>query len=99
MPLIAGPLLLARWITPEGPLRCGLSAACGGAIFLHLHGLLLNLRLNSWGDEADIPRVGHVLAYALVVSALLLLSAAAVVALWSSHPPAWWSVLVTPPAR
>lgn len=94
LPLIAGPVLLARWLTPEGLLRAGLTFACGLALFMHLHGLALNIRLNHRGPAADLPRVGLVLSSALIIAALLLLTAAAVVVLWSTRPPAWWSGLV-----
>lgn len=93
LPMILGPILLARWLSPDGLLRSGLTFACGVALFMHLHGLLLNLRFNTVGAAADIPRVGHLLAFALIATSLLLLAAAAVVVLWSTQPPAWWSGL------
>ncbi|HEX3134075.1 MAG TPA: hypothetical protein VHX44_10900 [Planctomycetota bacterium] len=93
LPLILGPILFARWLSPDGLLRSGLTFACGTALFMHLHGLALNLRLNTFGAAADIPRVGHLLAFALIVAALLLIAAATVVVLWSTHPPAWWNSL------
>ena len=70
-----------------------LSFLCGVAISMHLHGLLLNLRLNTFGKGADIPRVGHLLSYALVVSALLLVGAASVAVLYDAQPPRWWREL------
>lgn len=93
LPMILGPLLLARWLSPEGLLRGGLTFACGVALFMHLHGLLLNLRLNTIGAAADIPRVGHLLAFALIATSLLLIAGAVVVVLWSTQPPAWWNGL------
>lgn len=93
LPMILGPILLARWLSPDGLLRSGLTFVCGIALFIHLHGLVLNLRLNTVGMAADIPRVGHLLAFALIATSLLLLASASVVVLWSSQPPAWWSGL------
>ena len=93
LPMILGPILLARWLSPDGLLRSGLTFACGVALFMHLHGLVLNLRFNTVGAAADIPRVGHLLAFALIATSLLLLAAAAVVVVWSTQPPAWWSNL------
>jgi hypothetical protein len=98
LPLIAGPLLVARWLSPEGLLRTGLTFACGLGLFMHLHGLALNLRLNTVGANADLPRVGHLLAFALIIAALLLMAAAAVVVLWSTQPPAWWERLFSGPS-
>lgn len=93
VPMILGPILFARWLSPDGLLRSGLTFACGMALFMHLHGLMLNLRLNTVGAGADIPRVGHLLAFALIATSLLLIAAATVVVLWSAQPPAWWSGL------
>ena len=93
LPLVLGPLLLGRWLCPAGTLQAILTFTCGLGIWLHLHGLWLNLRLNSFGKGADIPRVGHLLSYALVACSLLLLAAACVVVLYSSQPPLWWSRL------
>lgn len=93
LPMILGPILLARWLSPDGLLRSGLTFACGIALFMHLHGLVLNLRLNTVGAGADIPRVGHLMAFALIATSLLLIASASVVVLWSSQPPAWWNGL------
>jgi hypothetical protein len=93
LPMILGPLLFARWLSPDGLLRSGLTFACGLALFMHLHGLVLNLKLNTVGAAADIPRVGHLLAFALIATSLVLLTAATVVVLWSTQPPTWWSDL------
>jgi hypothetical protein len=93
LPLVLGPVLFARWLSPEGLLRAGLTFACGLALFMHLHGLVLNLRLNTVGATADIPRVGHLLAFALIAASLLLIATACVLVLWSTQPPAWWSGL------
>ncbi len=93
LPMILGPILFARWLSPDGLLRSGLTFACGIALFMHLHGLVLNLRFNTVGAAADIPRVGHLLAFALIATSLLLIASALVVVLWSTQPPAWWSGL------
>ncbi len=93
LPLVLGPLLLARWLCPPGILQVVLTVVVGLAIGLHLHGLWLNLRHNTFGKDGDISRVGHLLSYALIASALLLTTAACVVVLFSTQPPAWWSGL------
>ncbi len=93
LPMILGPILFARWLSPDGLLRSGLTFVCGIALFMHLHGLVLNLRFNTVGAAADIPRVGHLLAFALIATSLLLIASATVVVLWSTQPPAWWSGL------
>ena len=93
LPLVLGPLLLARWLCPMGTLQAVLTFACGLGICIHLHGLWLNVRFNSFGKDADIPRVGHLLSYALIACSVLLLAAACVVVLFSSQPPLWWSRL------
>lgn len=93
LPMILGPLLLARWLCPPGIMQGILAFLCGTGILMHLHGLWLNLRYNSFGAGADIPRVGHLLAYALVVSSLLVLAAASAAVLWGAQPPTWWREL------
>ncbi len=93
LPLILGPLLLARWCCPPGTMQAVLTFACGWAIWLHLHGLWLNLRTNTFGEGADLARIGQLLAYALVTCSLLLIAAASIVVLFSIQPPAWWSGL------
>lgn len=93
LPMILGPLLLARWLCPPGSMQLVLTFACGMGILMHLHGLWLNLRLNTFGKGADIPRVGIVLAYALVTCSLLLLAAACIAVLYDAQPPQWWREL------
>jgi hypothetical protein len=93
LPMVAGPLLLARWLCDDGPLRIGLTFLCGIGLASHLDGLWLNLRLNTFGPGADLQRVGHLLASALIAAALLLLASAALVVLFAQQPPAWWSGL------
>jgi hypothetical protein len=90
LPLLAGPVLLARYLCEPGWMRLGLSAGCGLALVLHLSDLWLNVRLNAFGQDADIPRVGHLLACVLICASLVLLAAAAVVVLHSQQPPDWW---------
>ncbi len=90
LPMILGPVLLARYLCPPGVLQGVLTFACGLAITMHLHGLWMNLRLNTFSKGADIPRVGHLLSFALVASSLLLIAAASVAVLYDAQPPAWW---------
>ena len=90
LPLLAGPVLVMRYFCDPGWLRLGLTGLCGFTLILHLSDLWLNVRLNAFGREADIPRVGHLLAVVLMSSSLLLLAAAMVVVLHSSSPPGWW---------
>jgi hypothetical protein len=93
LPMVLGPLLLMRFLCPPGILHGILTFACGLGIIIHLHGLWLNLRLNTVGKGADIPRVGHLLSFALAASALLLTAAAAVAVFYGAQPPAWWREL------
>ncbi len=93
LPLALLPVLLARWVCPEGLLRMLLSAACGAFLVFHLHGLWHNLRLNFFGAEADITKVGKPLSLALIVVGLELLAALAVYILFQHQSPTWWQSL------
>ncbi len=90
LPLLAGPVLLMRYLCDDGWMRIGLSGACGVVLILHLGDLWLNVRLNAFGKDADIPRVGYLLSLVLITSSLLLLSAAVITVLYSQQPPMWW---------
>jgi len=96
LPLLAGPVLAVRYFCDPSWLRLGLTGLCGFVLIIHLSDLWLNVRLNAFGRDADIPRVGHVLSVVLIVASLLLLAAAAVVVLHSQQPPAWWRGLFAP---
>jgi hypothetical protein len=82
VPLLLGPALLARmwWKDPTAMLI--LSGVCAFLFVSHVQGLVLNIRLNFWGDKADLPRVGRFLALVLIVGTLLLLTAATIEVLW-----------------
>lgn len=90
LPLIAGPLLLARWLCWAGTLRCALTALCGWALLAHLDGLRINVVQNWRGAGSDLVRAGRLLSLALIACGLLLLAAAAVHVLFQAGPPGWW---------
>ena len=82
LPLVLGPLLLARALTPEGAVRSLLSAACAIAYLTHVTGLIHNIRLNLFDPKGDLVKVGRPLALALILCANLLLTAFAISVLW-----------------
>jgi len=83
VPLLLGPALLARmWWRDETPMLI-LSGVCAFLYVAHVHGLALNIRLNFWGEGADLPRVGRFLALVLIIGTLLLLTVAMIEVLWA----------------
>ena len=82
VPLILGPILLARMWWHDGVAAMILSALSVFFYITHLQGLALNVRLNFWGEEADLPKVGRLLALVLIVGVLLLLTTALINVLW-----------------
>lgn len=83
VPLLLGPALLARWWWPNGPAGELLSGLCACLFIAHVHGLAHNVRLNFWGKDADLPRVGRFLALVLIIGTLLLLTALTIEILWT----------------
>lgn len=83
LPVVLGPLLLARYFLVEPPWRAPLSALVACAWLTHVTGLAHNLRLNLWPTDGDLARTGRLFGLAVSVSALLLLTAATVAVLWS----------------
>jgi Peptidase M50B-like len=92
LPLLAAPVLLARYLCDAGTTRMTLTAASGFFLVLHAHDLWLNIRLNAFGSHADIPRIGHILALVLILSGMGLLAASALFVLSSTQPPQWWQM-------
>lgn len=83
VPLLLGPALLARLWWHEGVAAMILSGLCAFLYITHLQGLALNIRLNFWGSDADLPKVGRFLALVLIAGVLLLLTAALINVLWA----------------
>jgi hypothetical protein len=82
VPLVLGPLLIARALTPEGWPRCVLSALCAVAFITHLTGLVHNIRLNLRDPAGDLAKVGRPLALASIACVLLLVTAWSIAVLW-----------------
>ncbi len=83
LPLLLGPALLARMWWHEGIAAMILAGLCAFLFITHLQGLALNIRLNFWGSDADLPKVGRFLALVLIAGVLLLLTAAVINVLWA----------------
>ena len=83
VPLLLGPALLARLWWHDEIASHALSGVCAFLFVAHLHGLALNIRLNFWGTEADLPRVGRFLALVVILGTLLLLTAGTIEVLWT----------------
>ena len=72
IPLVLGPLLLARWYWADHPSAMPwLQAACAWAIIHHLHGLYHNIRINFWGKDADLTKAGKPLSVVVIATVLL----------------------------
>lgn len=83
VPLLLGPALLARMWWRDETAALILSGVCAFLYVAHLHGLALNIRLNFWGEQADLPRVGRFLALVLIIGTLLLVTAGTIEVLWA----------------
>jgi hypothetical protein len=82
IPLVLGPLLAARALTPEGPARSVLTALCAIAYLTHLTGLIHNIRLNLRDAKGDLAKVGRPLALTVIACMALLTTALAISVLW-----------------
>lgn len=82
VPLVLGPILLARMWWQDGTAAMILSGLCSFFYIAHLQGLVMNVRLNFWGEDADLPKVGRLLALVLIVGSLLLLTTALIHVVW-----------------
>jgi Peptidase M50B-like len=94
IPLMALPILLARYLCEAGPLRTTLTSACGFFLVIHIHDLWLNIRLNAFSRQADIQRIGHALSLVLILTGLGFLAAVTLLVLNSNAPPTWWTRLI-----
>jgi Peptidase M50B-like len=83
VPLLVGPALLARTYWSHGWTGAILSGVVAFLFLTHLQGLILNIRINFWGADADLPKVGRFLALVLIAGCLLLLTTAVVAVLWA----------------
>jgi hypothetical protein len=83
LPLLLGPFLLARMWWSEGWAGAVLSGLCAFFFVTHLQGVVLNVRGNFWGSDADLPRVGRFLSLVLIAGVALLLTAGVIQVLWA----------------
>lgn len=83
LPLLLGPLLLARQMI-EVPSTAGrvLTFLVGFFTVHHLHGLYHNIRINFWGRQADLTRAGKILSLVVILGVHCLLGAWWVAVLW-----------------
>jgi hypothetical protein len=82
VPLVLGPLLIARAFTPEGLTRSLLAALCAIAYLTHLTGLVHNVRLNLRDPKGDLAKVGRPLALVVILCGVLLVTALTIAVLW-----------------
>jgi hypothetical protein len=82
IPFLLVPALLARVLVPEGPWRALTSGLSAFAFVQHLQGLYHNIRLNFWGKDSDLARVGRPLSGVLIAGALMLVAAWVINTLW-----------------
>ncbi|TVR16335.1 MAG: hypothetical protein EA401_01555 [Planctomycetota bacterium] len=84
LPLLVVPLLIIRqWvITDPGWPRGLLSGMIAFFYVHHLHALYYNVRLNFWGRQADLVKVGRPLSAVLIASALFLFTWWVLMVLW-----------------
>jgi hypothetical protein len=82
IPLLLAPLLIGRWLAPEGSYRSALSAVAVTAYVTHLTALVHNIRLNFRDPKGDLAQVGRPLALVAIVCALILVTAVTIVVLW-----------------
>jgi hypothetical protein len=83
VPLLVGPALLARMYWSHDWPGAILSGVVAFLFLTHLQGLVLNIRINFWGSDADLPKVGRFLALVLIAGCLLLLTTAVIAVLWA----------------
>ena len=79
LPLVLGPILLARWFFPWQGWQ--LELAQGVLTFAyahHMHGLWHNVRLNFWGKESDLAKASRPLSLVVIACVQLLLATAAI---------------------
>lgn len=89
VPLVLAPLLLARWLTPEGPARGLLSFLAAVAYVTHLTGVIHNVRLNLRDPKGDLAAVGRPLALLLILAMGMLVTALAIRVLWEGSWSGW----------
>jgi hypothetical protein len=82
VPLVLGPLLLARALTPECWARSLLTAFCAVAYLTHLTGLVHNIRLNLRDPKGDLAKTGRPLALVVICCGVILTTALTIAVLW-----------------
>lgn len=80
--LLAIPLLLRHWITEPSLWRSLLTALIAFLYVHHLHALYFNVRINLWGRQSDLYKVGRPLSAVLIAIALLWTTLWTVTTLW-----------------
>jgi hypothetical protein len=82
VPLLLVPCLLAAHLLPEGRWHALASGLAGFAAVHHVQGLFHNVRLNFWGKDSDLVKIGRPLSLVLIVGALALVAAWTISVLW-----------------
>ncbi len=82
IPLVLGPVLLARHLAPEGPVRSVLSLLAPIAYVTHLTALIHNVRLNLRDAKGDLAKVGRLFALTIIIGMLMLVTALTIAVLW-----------------
>jgi hypothetical protein len=82
VPLVLGPLLLARALTAEGWARSLLTALAAIAYLAHLTGLVHNIRLNLRDPKGDLAKAGRPLALVVILCGAILVTALTIAVLW-----------------
>lgn len=76
-------LLIHRFVPMTDPWPAIATGIASFAYLHHIHGLYHNIRINFWGSEGDLSRVGRPLSFVLIAGVLLLVSAWTIHELWS----------------
>lgn len=84
--LLTGALLGRRFVPAAGPWEALFSGLAAFFFFNHLQGLYHNIRLNFWGKESDLVKVGRPLSAVLITGTLLLVTAWTIHELWPTPP-------------
>jgi hypothetical protein len=82
VPLLLVPCLLAVRLVPDGRWHALASGLAGFAYVHHVQGLWHNVRLNFWGKDSDLVKVGRPLSLVLIAGGLLLVTAWSIAQLW-----------------
>jgi hypothetical protein len=84
LPLILGSALLVRRFIPDQGIWPAVATAFASFAYLqHLQALYHNVRLNFWGNETDLARVGRPLALVLITGGVMLVTGWTIHELWT----------------